>query len=234
MTETIQTAAIITARGGSKRIPRKNVRSFRGRPMLAWSIEAALNSGVFDTVMVSTDDADIAQLAVSLGAEVPFMRSEGNSNDYATTADVIKEVLADFSKTHHQFDYCCCIYPTAPFIQPADLIEGYQLIQRSQFDVVMPVAEFSYPIWRSLARDEQGCITLNYPENLNVRSQDLPSAYHDAGQWYWFRTDAFQRTGTLLGSNTGSLLLSSLQVQDIDTEEDWALAEVKHAKLFAS
>lgn len=224
--------AIITARGGSKRIPRKNIRRFRGKPMLAWSIEAALQSDRFDSVMVSTDDVEIADIAQSLGADVPFMRTAETSDDFSTTADVLKEVLTTYSQQGVEFDNSCCIYPTAPFLKASDLQEGYTKLQSGEFDVVMPVTAFSYPIWRSLKREENGRITFNFPENLNSRSQDLPPAFHDAGQWYWFRTKEFLNSGTLLGKNTGSVQLSELQTQDIDTEEDWELAEIKHQRMF--
>lgn len=232
MTGTPTTVAIIPARGGSKRIPRKNIRLFRGRPMLAWSIEAALASGAFDTVMVSTDDAEIAEAARAFGAEVPFLRSAAAADDHATTSQVLLEVLDQYAKVGVQFDLACCLYPTAPFVRPRDLSDGRAQLLGSGFDVIMPVAAFSYPIWRSLQREDDGCIALNFPENLNARSQDLPIAYHDAGQWYWFRTEAFVRDHVLMGANTGSIILPAMQVQDIDTEEDWALAELKHERMF--
>lgn len=227
-----QTVAIITARGGSKRIPRKNIRPFRGRPMIAWSIEAALESGVFSEVMVSTDDLEIAEIAKSCGAKVPFMRSAKNSDDFSGTADVLIEVLEQYKAQGQSFDLGCCIYPTAPFTTSVDLVRGKQQLEAGNFDAVMPVAAFSYPIWRSLKRDESGKILLNFPENLHKRSQDLPPAYHDAGQWYWFRPAALLRDRAIMGQNTGSIILSELQVQDIDNEDDWLLAELKHQKLF--
>lgn len=222
--------AIFPARGGSKRIPRKNIRPFRGRPMLAWPLEAAIGSGAFDAVMVSTDDPEIAETARTLGAEVPFLRSAATSNDHATTPEVLIEVLARYADAGKRFELACCIYPTAPFIKAADLVDGRKRLLDSTFDVVMPVTAFSYPIWRSLRLDETGRVALNFPENLHARSQDLPPAYHDAGQWYWFRTDALLRDGVLMGPNTGSVVLPATRVQDIDTEEDWALAELKHER----
>lgn len=224
--------AIITARGGSKRIPRKNVRAFRGRPMLAWTIDAAISSGAFDTVMVSTDDEEIADMARANGAEVPFLRSARMSDDHATTSQVLREVLGRYEEAGVRFDLGCCIYPTAPFVLPSDLVDGKKRLLDGGFDVIMPVVAFSYTIWRSLCRGEDGRISLNFPENLHARSQDLPMAYHDAGQWYWFRTGAFLRDGVLMGPNTGSIVLPELRVQDIDTENDWALAELKHERLF--
>jgi N-acylneuraminate cytidylyltransferase len=224
--------AVIPARGGSKRIPRKNIRLFRGLPMLAWSVRAALASKVFDEVMVSTDDDEIASVARAQGAAVPFMRSGEASGDHATTSDVLTEVLESYRARGAVFAEACCLYPTAPFTTAEDLKEGHRRLTESTFDVVMPVAAFPYPIWRSLKRSDNGQILLNFPEHLNARSQDLPEAYHDAGQWYWFRVQAFERERALMGPNTGSIVLSSLRVQDIDTEEDWAIAELKHERVF--
>ncbi len=223
---------IIPARGGSKRLPGKNVRPFRGRAMVCRSIDAARASGVFDTVMVSTDAPEIAAFAREAGAEVPFLRSAAAASDHATTAEVLREVLERYAETGTNFETACCLYPTAPFVEADDLARGRGLLLESAFDVVMPVAAFSYPIWRSLDRDSEGRVRLNFPDNLNARSQDLPVAYHDAGQWYWFRTEAFFRTGVLMGANTGSVVLSADRVQDIDTEEDWGIAEMKHQRVF--
>lgn len=232
MSTSSQSVCIITARGGSKRIPRKNILPFRGRPMLEWSVSAALESGAFDTVMVSTDDDEIADLALSAGAEIPFRRSAKTADDYATTADVLLEVLRRYQEEGRSFELACCLYPTAPFATAEDLRDGRRRLEERGFDVILPVAEFSYPIWRSLNRDAAGRVRMNFPENLNARSQDLPPAFHDAGQWYWFRTAPFLSTGVLLGENTGSVLLPASKVQDIDTEEDWAMAELKHQRLF--
>ncbi|WP_340120098.1 pseudaminic acid cytidylyltransferase [Pelagibius sp. 7325] len=224
--------AIVPARGGSKRIPRKNIRPFRGRPMLAWSVEAALASGAFDSVMVSTDDAEIAAAARACGAEVPFLRSAKAADDHATTCDVLLEVLNRYAEMGQTFDLACCLYPTAPFVRAEDLRAGKARLLAEILDVIMPVAAFSYPIWRSLTRGDDGRVRLNFPEHLNARSQDLQPAYHDAGQWYWFRTAAFLRDPVLMGANTGSIVLPAGRVQDIDTEDDWALAELKHERLF--
>jgi len=200
--------------------------------MLVWSVAAARASGAFDTVMVSTDDEEIAAVARDAGAELPFLRSAAASDDHATTADVLIEVLGRYAERGTQFDLACCLYPTAPFVEAQDLAEGRRWLEDSAFDVMMPVAAFSYPIWRSLNRDAEGRVRLNFPENLNARSQDLPLAFHDAGQWYWFRTEAFLGTRVLMGENTGSVVLSAERMQDIDTEEDWALAELKHERIF--
>lgn len=228
----VRAICIVPARGGSKRLPGKNIRRFRGRPMVCWSVTAALVSEVFDTVMVSTDDSEIAAIALAAGAEVPFWRSAAAAGDHATTSDVLLEVLERYQEAGKVFDLACCLYPTAPFVEPADLASGRRRLEESAFDVVMPVAAFSYPIWRSLARDAAGRVALNFPENLNARSQDLPAAYHDAGQWYWFRVDAFLRDGVLMGANTGSVVLPAERVQDIDTEDDWGIAEWKHERVF--
>ena len=228
----MKTVAIFTARGGSKRIPRKNIRLFRGRPILEWPLQAALQSGLFDEVMVSTDDPEIAEVARSLGAAVPFLRSAETSNDTATTSAVLSEVLRTYAGLGRNFEMACCLYPTAPFVTAQLLRDSHELLLTSDLDVVMPVTAFGYPIWRSLRRDDAGRVELNWPENLNKRSQDLPKAYHDAGQFYWFRTGAFMISGVMMGSNTGSILLPEAQVQDIDTEDDWAMAELKHERLF--
>lgn len=222
---------IIPARGGSKRIPRKNIRDFLGKPIIAYSIEAALNSGLFEEVMVSTDDKEIAEIAQKYGAIVPFFRSEENANDFATTADVIKEVIADYTKSDKEFDNFCCCYPTAPFISSARLSEGLKQLQSPSVSSVFPVAEFGYPILRSLMMEDDGKVSMNWPDQLNARSQDLPKAYHDAGQWYWMKTTDFLSTGKIIGENSYGLQLEAIEVQDIDNEIDWKLAELKYELL---
>jgi pseudaminic acid cytidylyltransferase len=224
--------AIITARGGSKRIPRKNIRPFRGKPMLAWPLEAALACGCFAEVMVSTDDPEIAGVAREYGAAVPFLRSAATADDFATTADVLVEVLQSYRSRGRTFDLACCIYPTAPFVTTDALHEAFRRLQAGPFDVIMPVAAFSYPIGRALRRDESGRMDLIWPENLNRRSQDLPPSYHDAGQFYWFRVEPFLRSRALFGPNTGGMVLPDSHVQDIDNEADWTLAELKHQHIF--
>jgi N-acylneuraminate cytidylyltransferase len=223
--------AIITARGGSKRIPRKNIKEFRGKPIIAYSIETALRSGLFSCVMVSTDDAEIASIAKLYGAEVPFLRSANNSNDVASTADVIKEVLDELKKAGKEYSNACCIYPTAPFISEQALTQAYDLLCEKNFDTVFPVCRFSYPIQRAL-QIENDKTTMVWQENLNVRSQDLAPRYHDAGQFYWINTNAFLSELKLFTANTGSIILDELQVQDIDNETDWKIAELKHAILY--
>ena len=223
---------IIPARGGSKRIPRKNLKEFRGRPIIAYSIEVALNSGIFHTVMVSTDDAEIADVARSYGADIPFLRSAATADDHATTADVLLEVIKDYEHQGQRFDIACNLYPTSPFATADDLKQGLEALVAGPFDVILPIVAFSYPILRSLKRSDHGKIDMNWPEHMNSRSQDLPKAYHDAGQWAFFKTPPFLTARTLFGPNTGSVILPESRVQDIDTLDDWAMAELKHRLLF--
>lgn len=223
--------AIIPARGGSKRIPRKNIRPFRGRPMISWSIEVALSSGLFDEVMVSTDDAEIADVARSCGATVPFLRSVSNAGDMASTAAVLEEVLLAYESNGAHYTEACCIYPTAPFVSTADLQQGLDQLASGHLDFVLPVTNFSFPIWRSLDRAPDGRTTMFFPQHRDARSQDLPTAYHDAGQWYWFRVAALLKERTVYGARTGSIILPATRVQDIDHEEDWIIAELKHGLL---
>jgi pseudaminic acid cytidylyltransferase len=222
--------AIITARGGSKRIPRKNIKEFNGKPIIAYSIEAALSSGIFDTVMVSTDDEEIAAVARQFRAEVPFMRSAKSSDDYATTADVIREVLESYSRQNQSFEYACCIYPTAPFVTGEKLSKAFSSLLETGADSVIPVTKFSFPIWRSL-KIEEGKVSYNWPEFAPKRSQDLPPAYHDCGQFYFFNTGIFLQTGKLVTGNTIGLEVPETEVQDIDNEEDWKIAEIKYGFL---
>lgn len=223
--------AIITARGGSKRIPRKNIKLFRGKPMIAYSIETALNSRLFEMVMVSTDDNEIAEISKQYGAEVPFIRSKQTADDFTGTTDVMIEVINDLQKTVKQFDNACCIYPTAPFITKQTLEESYKLLIDEKFDSVFPVCAFSYPIQRALQINDSKT-SMVWEENLNKRSQDLPARYHDAGQFYWTNIQEFLKSKKLFTANSGSIILDELQVQDIDNETDWKLAELKHSLLF--
>jgi len=220
--------AVITARGGSKRIPKKNIRSFLGKPIIAYSIETALNSGIFDEVMVSTDSQEIADVAVKYGAKVPFLRSAENSGDHAMTAPVVEEVLLEYQKLGKKFDYVCCIYPTAPFITGERLKASLELLQNSGADSVVPVTSFSFPIWRSFKIEADGRVKMNWPENMHVRSQDLPPAYHDCGQFYFLEVNKFLIQKKLFMDNTFPVVVSELEVQDIDNEEDWQLAELKY------
>ncbi|MDD6491314.1 MAG: pseudaminic acid cytidylyltransferase [Firmicutes bacterium] len=221
--------AIITARGGSKRIPRKNIKSFCGKPILCYSIEAALSSGAFEEVMVSTDDEEIAQIAKTAGAKVPFFRSPESSGDHATTDDVIMEVLKAYQQMGRNFDAFCCIYPTAPFLSKERLRSAMELLKEA--DSVMPVVPFSYPPQRGLVINSMGFVERQFPEYATARSQDLPKIYHDCGQFYACRTDAFLAAGTTDVERLVPLVLSELEVQDIDTMEDWELAELKYRML---
>lgn len=224
-----RTLAIITARGGSKRIPRKNLKDFCGKPVLCYSIEAAKDAGVFDEIMVSTDDKEIAELAAASGASVPFFRSAKNAGDYASTDDVIMEVLSAYQKQGQTFDAFCCIYPTAPFLSGERLRSAMELLKEA--DSVMPVVPFSYPPQRGLLIGKEGFVERQFPEYASARSQDLPRIYHDCGQFYACRTDAFLSAGTTDVKRLIPLILPELEVQDIDTLEDWKLAELKYRLL---
>ena len=218
--------AIITARGGSKRIPRKNIKEFCGKPIIAYSIEAALESGVFDEVMVSTDDEEIAEIAVKYGAKVPFYRSEAAANDFATTNDVIWEVLEEYEKRGQVFDAFCCMYPTAPFLKAERLTAAMDLLMSSDADKVFPVVEFSFPPLRGLLI-EDNVLKFKHPEYMYTRSQDLEKLYHDAGQFYCFKTADYKATRSFWTGNIKPIVLSELEVQDIDTQTDWEIAEMK-------
>jgi len=222
--------AIIPARGGSKRIPRKNVKSFRGKPILSYSIEAALQSQLFDEVMVSTDDVEIAEIAKRYGAVVPFLRSEKASNDYATTVDVLLEVIDEYRKRGQEFTYVCTIYPTAPLITARRLEHAFDVLRGSGADALMPIVAFSFPPMRGIV-NENNRIRMRWPEYTFARSQDIETMYHDSGQFYFIRTDALMREKNLLCRETVPLVLSELEVQDIDNELDWKLAELKYELL---
>jgi len=222
--------AVITARGGSKRIPRKNVRPFLGRPILAYSIEAALSSGLFDEVMVSSDDEEILQLARTLGAATPFTRSAGTSNDTATTAEVLLEVISEYRRQGREFEYLCCVYPTAPFVSAGKLQQADALLRDSGADAVVPVTAFSFPIWRSF-KIEDGRLAFNWPENALRRSQDLPKAFHDCGQFYFVRTSSFLAQRRMIMDHTVPIVVPEEEAQDIDTEDDWKIAEIKYSLL---
>lgn len=230
----MKTIAIITARGGSKRIPGKNIKPFLGKPILAYSIEAARNSGVFDTVMVSTDSAEIARIAREYGAEVPFLRSDKTSDDHATTADVIDEVIGTYEAQGEHYDLLCCIYPTAPFITGDILRSAYdKLMTAEDADAAVPVVRFSFPPQRGfIVRD--GELAYKWPEYRTARSQDLEPFYHDAGQFYLVRTEAFRKERTVVPAHTVPIELPETRVQDIDNESDWEIAEIKYQRLMNS
>lgn len=223
--------AIIPARGGSKRIERKNVRPFAGLPVIAYSIQAALASGCFDEVMVSTDDEEIAEVAKSYGAKVPFMRSAATANDFATTADVIREVLDAYRQQGRDFDALCCIYATAPFVTPARLKTGFRMLRDGKASSAFTCVEYSYPIQRSLVIEPSGRIVMKHPEYASARSQDLEKSYHDAGQFYFTTVKSFEQNGSLWGNDTLPIILPETEVQDLDTPTDWKLAEIKYSLL---
>lgn len=214
---------IIPARGGSKRIPRKNIKPFMGKPIIAYSIEAALKSGLFDEVMVSTDDLEFAEVAKLFGAAVPFLRSEKTANDYAGLTDVIDEVVATYKDRGVLFDNYCCLLSTAPFVNSDLLKESYELFIEKKFDTLRPIVRYDYPIQRAYRMDEDNVVSFMQAEYLNTRSQDLEKAYHDAGLFYW---------GTCAvgfkGNKWGGYVIDESVCQDIDTEDDWRMAELKY------
>lgn len=223
-----RSVAVITARGGSKRIPRKNIKEFCGKPIIAYSIEEAIASGIFDEVMVSTDDDEIAQTAKKYGARVPFMRSSDTSDDHTTTAEVLLEVLEAYHLIGRDFDKMCCIYPTAPFITKEKLREGMKQLEYA--DSVIPVVRFSFPPQRSFVANG-GRLQWKWEKYRNTRSQDLEPYYHDCGQFYCVNVKRFLDTKELIMENTAPIIMSELEVQDIDNIEDWELAEVKYRKI---
>ena len=219
--------AIITARGGSKRIPRKNIKDFCGKPIIAYSIEAALKSELFDEVMVSTDDEEISEIAKKYGAKVPFMRSAETANDFAILKDVLNEVLSEYKKNGKSFDEICCILPTAPLVDSNDIIKSHEILEKNHCISVIPVVKYSYTIFRSL-KIENGKLAMNWPENYSKRSQDLPDAYHDAGLFYWYDKRYFEEKVAGFGENAHPFILDEEKVQDIDTLDDWKMAEIKY------
>ena len=219
--------AIITARGGSKRIPHKNIKDFLGKPILAYSIEAAVASNEFDEVMVSTDDEEIATIAKQYGAKVPFYRSEKTSGDYATTNDVLLEVIEEYEKRGQSFDMGVCIYPTAPFVTADKIKNAIHTLENSDADTLIPVVQFSYPPKRSMViRD--GKLIFAHPEFIDSRSQDLESEYHDVGQFYCFKIEAYKKNQKLMLGNILPMVVDETEVQDIDNESDWKIAEIKY------
>jgi pseudaminic acid cytidylyltransferase len=219
--------AIITARGGSKRVPKKNIRDFCGKPIIAYSIEAAIESDLFDEVMVSTDSDEIVKIAEKYGAVVPFMRSEKTSNDYADTTDVLHEVIEKYRERGVIFEEFCCIYPTAPFVTSEKLRESYKLLQEKDVYNVIPMVPFSYPPQKGMIADGI-FVKAAYPDLILIRSQDLPPIYHDCGQFYWIKTKEYEENDDLLSNHTKPFFVSELEVQDIDNESDWKLAEIKY------
>jgi pseudaminic acid cytidylyltransferase len=218
--------AVIPARGGSKRIPRKNIKPFNGKPMIAWSIEAAKSSGLFDHIIVSTDDAEIAEVSKLWGAEVPFMRPKELSNDYAGTTEVIAHATQWVLDEGFDLESVCCIYATAPFLQLEDIKRGCEALDSGDWDYAFTVTDFAAPIFRSFKQTEQGGLEMFFPEHFAARSQDLPLAFHDAGQFYWGRPEAWIQCKSIFDNRSKPILIPRWRVQDIDTPEDWYRSEI--------
>lgn len=217
--------AVIPARGGSKRIPRKNIKAFYGKPMIAYSIEAALQSGCFDKVIVSTDDIEIAEVAKSYGAEVPFMRPAELSNDYAGTIPVIRHTIEWLITQGFNPELVCCLYATAPFVTPEYLQQGLQQLQRTDAAYAFTVTSYAFPIQRAVKLNPELGVEMFDANSFNTRSQDLEEAWHDAGQFYWGKVNAWLTEKIIFGAESTPVILPRHRVQDIDTLEDWARAE---------
>ena len=217
---------IIPARGGSKRIPKKNIKSFLGKPIIAYSIEAAIQSKLYTEIMVSTDCQETAEIALEYGAKVPFLRSKENSNDFATTYDVIKEVIDEYKKDGVNFENICCIYACAPFVTANNLKHAYQELSNKQVDTIFPIIEYSFPIQRAVKIHNEKIELFNI-DHLNTRSQDLEKSYHDAGQFYWMKSENILNKERIITDNCSGIIITELEGQDIDNEIDWELAELK-------
>lgn len=224
--------AVIPARGGSKRIPRKNIKVFHDKPMIAWSIETAKVSGLFDQIVVSTDDSEISTIAKQWGAEVPFERPASLSGDYAGTTEVIAHATRWALDQGWDIEAVCCIYATAPFVQVDDLIRGWQALSSGQWAYAFTVTDFAAPIFRAFKQTQEGGLEMFFPEHFNTRSQDLPAAMHDAGQFYWGRPAAWLEGLRIFDRHSTPVLIPRWRVQDIDTPEDWLRAELMHKALF--
>ncbi len=222
---------VIPARGGSKRIPRKNIKDFNGKPIIAYSIEAALRSGCFDQVLVSTDDDEIAKVAKEYGAQVPFVRPDDLSNDYVGTIPVVKHAIEWIENNSNSIEDVCCLYATAPFVQSKILSKAYQQLKDSKGDYCFSVASYSFPIQRAIKIIQDNKLIMLNPEHFNTRSQDLEDIYHDAGQFYWGNAQSFKHEIPFFSENATPYILPSYLVQDIDTLEDWIRAEVMYKAL---
>ena len=223
--------AIIPARGGSKRIPNKNMKMFHGKPIIYYAIKTAIESNLFDEVFVSTDNKEIAQFSIKNGAKVPTYRSSKNADDYATTSEVLMEVINFYTTQNKKISMACCIYPTSPLVKPKDLILANEVFEKQSIEVLISSVKFSFPVQRGFFIFENKEIGLIDPEAINKRSQDLAETYHDAGAFYLFNPQAFLKTGSLWKGKIGAYILSEIQSQDIDTIEDWKLAELKYEYL---
>lgn len=223
--------AIIPARGGSKRIPKKNIRPFNGRPMISYPIRAAKEAGIFDKIIVSTDSVEIEKVAVKCGAEVPFLRPKELSDDYTPTAPVIVHAISALQEMGYEMEYVCCIYATAVFIRPEHLREGLEIMEETGASSVFSVTTFDFPIFRALKINDQGHLEMIWPEYELTRSNDLPEAYHDAGQFYWLKKDEFMRQKRIYTKDARPVVIPRKFVEDIDTLEDWESAEIKYRVL---
>jgi N-acylneuraminate cytidylyltransferase len=224
--------AVIPARGGSKRIPRKNIKPFRGKPIIAWSIEAARCSALFDRLVVSTDDREIADAALRLGAEVPFARPAELSDDHAGTIEVIAHATRWAREQGWAVEAVCCIYPTAPFLEVDDLRRGADAMRSGDWAYAFPVTDFPAPIFRAFRRLPEGGIEMFFPEHFSTRSQDLPVALHDAGQFYWGRPESWLDGVHVFGPRSLAIEIPRWRVHDLDTPDDWTRAELVHRALF--
>ncbi|MDR3598766.1 pseudaminic acid cytidylyltransferase [Clostridium sp.] len=220
--------AVIPARSGSKRIPNKNIKKFLGKEIISYSIETAKKSGLFTEIMVSTDSEEIAMIGKKYGAKIPFLRSLENSNDYATTADVLLEVLREYEKLGSRFEFLCCLYPTSPLITVEKLVESYKILIESKADSIIPIVKYSFPIQRAFRLKENKKIEYIWPENSLKRSQDMDESFHDCGSFYWTRTSSLIEGKKLITENSIGYILPEMQAQDIDTLTDWSLAEQKY------
>lgn len=219
--------AIITARGGSKRIPQKNIKNFMGKPMIAYAIDACLESGVYNEVMVSTDCAEISKISKKYGANVPFLRSAKTSDDFATTFDVLEEVINEYKKRNQEFDNVCCVYPCVPFLKSKTLKDAYEKFITSIHDGLMPVCKYPVPIEWAM-KIENDLLIPNDRKAQNIRSQDLEPKYFDVGMFYFLKTEIMMMEKTIVLQKTSPYLMNEMEIQDIDTEEDWAMAELKY------
>lgn len=217
--------AIIPARGGSKRIPRKNIKLFHGKPMIAYSIEAAKKSDCFDKILVSTDDQEIADVAIQYGAEVPFLRPADIADDFATTLDVMQHAITWCKEQQWSVDKVCCIYATAPFISAEYILQGLKDVSAKNVEYAFSATSFPFPIQRAITLGKDGTVSMFSPEHADTRSQDLEEAYHDAGQFYWGKASAFLSGKAIFSEHSKAVILPRKRVQDIDTYEDWELAE---------
>ena len=222
--------AVIPARGGSKRIPRKNIQEFCGKPMIAWPIEVAKESGLFERILVSTDDEEIAEISIKYGAEVPFVRPDELSDDFTGTTDVIAHSVSWMYEQKWNLEEICCIYATAVFLTVDDLLKGFDAINAGKWQYAISITDFHYPIYRSFIKHFDGGLEMVFPEHFQSRSQDLPEAFHDAAQFYWGKPDAWLNKLKLFDNHTYPIKIPNTRVQDIDTKEDWLQAELLFKK----